>query len=1028
MIRFIHFILTVLLLSTVATGAAAQDRTAYSRGDFDVLHGGTSGAKAAALDTVILIGPWGSGASFNGQFETSGGDPSWQGWTHRDLTRRTGDIWHVDTYHVVSGARSAWCGESDYASCEAGDPAGGYGNNYYELLVWRATVDDPSLPTTVSVTATVNHDVELVYDSCNLGYYKADDSIAYLWSTDGEGAQVPVAGSVTYQPGEYVGPAADEVRIAWLVVSDGVYSDADCLAPSAGAMQVDDVTVTLVHDGVTTRTFDDFEDGTLGNWSVEHQIGVGDYAHLLSALGDVDACASNFSPQAVFIADELMYTERGLPTQLCETWCYGPGGYIVPTRGGAAGPGFHFDNAVESPVIDWPADYVGAGFEFDVYRHEDLSHDSPGVFYTWSIRSAAAGQDIADAVYRGRNYLYYGGPEYVRTGDANVSDLLVGQPARVQLEFRVLELGYVWGWDGDDGTPAPYFDNVRLVAFPVEGPSLQARSIDLAQDAFPADGMLHEYPALDRNDVRFDMARNISPSVDLRNDPGDSIVVTIEPGGDGAELVEFDIDATVTAPRLHFVLSANPEYGPELRLGIGPFTCDSEGSVVLAGRITSIDGSVVTGYVEGAYAEANGVPSPSRWMFDLPDEDFLYPGDALHYYIEAWDRQGGVYRSATLPADLSGFGDFGDFRAYETAFTVYALPSIDGFYYNWPGILLWDDSGDPEIREAWLDAAYHAGASHWPLDVFTTRGPSSGVGNGLGGRATLEQIENYQIIVYCSGEQQTYTMTPPDFYADAGDDIGLIRAWLELGNRRMLAAGDDLVNDLWMNSSAGQDLVSDWFGVALQADDARPLLGGDVAPEVVPTTGGDLEISIPWVAMGGCPSLNRFDAVIVEYGELLAYFNDGSSNLSACTLMSGPDGSRVVSLPYDLAFVGTPPGSSGNARDELFRQIMFYLGAPRWGGASPPSAPFMAGAYPNPFNPSTRIEYSLPRAGNLRIKVFDVRGQLVCTLIDEPVAAGSGHVDWNGTDDSGKSVASGVYFYEARTEREAHIDKLMLVK
>jgi hypothetical protein len=83
--------------------------------------------------------------------------------------------------------------------------------------------------------------------------------------------------------------------------------------------------------------------------------------------------------------------------------------------------------------------------------------------------------------------------------------------------------------------------------------------------------------------------------------------------------------------------------------------------------------------------------------------------------------------------------------------------------------------------------------------------------------------------------------------------------------------------------------------------------------------------------------------------------------------------------------------------------------------------------YPNPFNPTTKIEYTMPRAGHLSLKIFNVRGELVKTLIDEQVED-SGSVIWDGSDDGGAKVSSGVYFYEARTAGQVKVEKMALVK
>jgi hypothetical protein len=67
--------------------------------------------------------------------------------------------------------------------------------------------------------------------------------------------------------------------------------------------------------------------------------------------------------------------------------------------------------------------------------------------------------------------------------------------------------------------------------------------------------------------------------------------------------------------------------------------------------------------------------------------------------------------------------------------------------------------------------------------------------------------------------------------------------------------------------------------------------------------------------------------------------------------------------------------------------------------------------YPNPFNPTTQIAYDVPRAGNVSLKIYSVTGQLIKTLVDEYVGIGRHVATWDGTDNSGRPVSSGVYLY-----------------
>jgi hypothetical protein len=84
--------------------------------------------------------------------------------------------------------------------------------------------------------------------------------------------------------------------------------------------------------------------------------------------------------------------------------------------------------------------------------------------------------------------------------------------------------------------------------------------------------------------------------------------------------------------------------------------------------------------------------------------------------------------------------------------------------------------------------------------------------------------------------------------------------------------------------------------------------------------------------------------------------------------------------------------------------------------------------YPNPFNPSTKIEFSIAKSDNVKITVFDVLGKSVNVLVDEKLNAGSYTVDWNGENQFGSKVTSGIYFYRMDTESKSFSKKMLLLK
>ena len=84
---------------------------------------------------------------------------------------------------------------------------------------------------------------------------------------------------------------------------------------------------------------------------------------------------------------------------------------------------------------------------------------------------------------------------------------------------------------------------------------------------------------------------------------------------------------------------------------------------------------------------------------------------------------------------------------------------------------------------------------------------------------------------------------------------------------------------------------------------------------------------------------------------------------------------------------------------------------------------------PNPFNPTTRIAFNVPdNAGHVTLTVYDVSGRVVKHLVDEPLTAGPHTVSWNGRDDGGKDLASGVYFARLHASGESLFRKMTLLK
>ena len=121
-----------------------------------------------------------------------------------------------------------------------------------------------------------------------------------------------------------------------------------------------------------------------------------------------------------------------------------------------------------------------------------------------------------------------------------------------------------------------------------------------------------------------------------------------------------------------------------------------------------------------------------------------------------------------------------------------------------------------------------------------------------------------------------------------------------------------------------------------------------------------------------------------------------------------------LNLAYELKFVAGDPAYVESMLLEILSQI--------------PSEFALGQNYPNPFNPITRLDYLLPRRSDVSIRVYNMLGQEIITLLEQEQSYGKYSVLWNGLDRSGKQVASGVYFTELRAGSIRKTRKMLLLK
>ncbi len=141
---------------------------------------------------------------------------------------------------------------------------------------------------------------------------------------------------------------------------------------------------------------------------------------------------------------------------------------------------------------------------------------------------------------------------------------------------------------------------------------------------------------------------------------------------------------------------------------------------------------------------------------------------------------------------------------------------------------------------------------------------------------------------------------------------------------------------------------------------------------------------------------------------------DGSSHLVAI-------GSFISSI--DL---GGGPLVSAGGQDVFLARYRHDAAVPVLPGASPGLV--FAPVVPNPFNPATTLAFTIPNPARVRLVVHDVAGRRVRTLVDTRLGAGEHAVRWDGRDDAGRAVASGVYFARLRAGADTRTRRMVLLK
>jgi hypothetical protein len=646
----------------------------------------------------------------------------------------------------------------------------------------------------------------------------------------------------------------------------------------------------------------------------------------------------------------------------------------------------------------------------------------------------------------------------------------------IQIRHRVTDWRWMVGvgWIEPIFTgPGPYMDRTRIGRIPITGPVLSqgedARS--QAQDAYPTEidprvtpgTGEHHRPTVDRfGMVAFSRGGDLGLSGSPNVITGDSITI---------QVVDARAAGGITSVDLHAAIVQGPHAGK----APPPWSAGSNGFFVVPADSARESSSIA---VENCY------------FVDL-DDDYFLGGDVLHYFWLATDAQGAMSSDpeglTAVPGSIEAAQE-----ATQGLLEVSFLPTVVWSWELLQDIDA-DPAGHGKIDPASDPDRYLSGSYQGPCILYVNRINTrrrsgdinrtsfmytldylgyrfeydvydhSGMGdtnNHLGGRATIEQAGGYNLIVYDAGnEPPSGTLLPDgsDPHFEKIDQAGWFQAWLaqavtsEAGSATLWVLGSDILEE-----RPTEPLYASEMGVVLESPDQgispNPDVEGNAsftfafpgATTCVADFTGDA-----YSLQGGCPSPRDYDGLGASGSavETHHYTHPTDATTSAAAIVmnsSAPAAWNTIlqSHPwFDIRDLSGSPPVPERPQWMLAARVLgcvLRLQCHGHGGTSvpweepgirTPRRTVLHPNVPNPFNPETTIHFDLAHDAHVRLRLYDVAGRHVRTLVDGWLEARAGRrAVWDGRDASGEPAASGVYFCRLEAGAAAITRKMLLVQ
>jgi hypothetical protein len=1031
-------------------------------------YGGTFWASDSLRWEAVRDSHWsfdsGVGSSINGGANVNkpvGYHQQLEGWFGIDQTLSQLPYFRRSSTCAIAGSFSFWAGvtltEANTLCFAAGQ---GYGNSW-TLTIQKTFAYGGAGNVALSFQYAVEAEPGFDYAYALIdttGNGSQDDLI--LWSQDGTAAGTE---SITLNPGQDMRSDAGNYTIKFVAASDGGYSDEDGAYPTTcGLLVVDNVNVGA--------DVSDFESGANGWVQDVPTTAVGDYSNI-ALLGDLE-------PPAVFcpcgLADSVLVFFDTNDQHPLDQDNIAASPWIDLLAGGDAGrPGklMLYDVYAVMPIVNYIFVQLRARYYPEVCTATGLIYQTP---------------------WRDQNIVFYFGEApfcnpVTAPRARDYSAVIAPGAQQVQLGFGMLNLCRTAPFgDPCSGVTnqTPYMDNISLGVFGNSTtPAVNTTTFDRYQDNFAADGTLNV-----ASPGRFDQNRlkgSSTPST------GTILGDTLNARGNGGNVEVRLVFRVRTGPFVNgatlasYVARWTAE--PTLNTRYGGNWYSARMDTAEQAGIASLGVWMSTFHeADPGFSGTDTAADPNdvgRLANDIIPDHLFTPGSRIDYFVASRYRPpdprnpGGTnwfVDPDTTGAFAAQNGDSGRPVMREAEI----LPSSLAADSSWNCVLYVDahddrDGLDQVIEDQSLTASLGAGGNNYEstrFDRYDNQTPSSAQLSFGRPLATNYGASQIQIFAYKAIAWHCGTLTSGKLTVE---DAAILNPWLlirAIGNNNFWGSGEGLCQSMQVSGGLARSFMNNTMGVLQNCTGIRLAGCGGAAIDTtfcIPTTavaGSHFTSTIlPRGRGNGCPNLLAFDrlstngAVATAKGQLnysrlvpgqggtltdvpfAAVTNHNTVDVTFKTVL---DGISVGRMRSNAGFFGVGCDDTGAAFART-DNVLDWFGAasicripaalvdvPVLEGPQPPAFRHALGnAYPNPMNPTTRIQFTNGVAnGRVKVEIFDVTGRLVRTLVDSKLPAGVHEVTWDGANEGGSSVPSGMYFYRMSADDFVSAKKLVVSK